>query len=349
MENAKWKERVYTATEISEVYELEKQIRKASENGELICIDPNCVHPILRYCHGEIKHPYFAHRENDEQCDYNRFDRETSKAVKEIQHGLYKHFLSMGFTVKQEEKISPQYYANLLLTLSSGEKIAIVLGTKRTTAKKIESVNECVDAGVKIKWIIIDDQDTPVKENKTFFLKRYLLNENKRKDVLILNFAGTRITQFVEDPNLYLIGGQRIHSENYPDFYKESEDLSRLTFEDGELTISGFYQRYENWLTKKQKAFNKKLQEKSSSPSLPQTQTSKTFNKTLTEDEMEKLRVQLRESSEPIWTGDFKWRLCLHCNGLKLSKDCDFYIRYENNRNLTCCKNCRDNNIPKNY
>lgn len=55
MENCLWNGKALIATEVAQIYELEKEIRKASGRKEICCPDPECQHPILRYCHGEKK------------------------------------------------------------------------------------------------------------------------------------------------------------------------------------------------------------------------------------------------------------------------------------------------------
>ena len=55
MENAIWNGITIIASDISKDYEKEKQVRKASGRKELRCPDTDCKHPVLRYCHGEIK------------------------------------------------------------------------------------------------------------------------------------------------------------------------------------------------------------------------------------------------------------------------------------------------------
>ena len=74
MENAIWNGRTLVACEVAENYEEEKEVRKASYSGELRCPDEGCLSPILKYCHGEIREPYFAHRDNAE-CDYVLFEK----------------------------------------------------------------------------------------------------------------------------------------------------------------------------------------------------------------------------------------------------------------------------------
>ena len=80
MENAIWNGESLVAYEVAEDYEVEKQVRMASYRGELRCPDEGCLSPILKYCHGEIREPYFAHRDNAE-CDYVLFEKNADKKV----------------------------------------------------------------------------------------------------------------------------------------------------------------------------------------------------------------------------------------------------------------------------
>lgn len=259
MENAMWKGRVYTATEVSQSYELEKEIRKASGRGELKCTDPDCPNPILKYCHGEIKNPYFAHLNNC-NCDYAEFDKGNTQFMRSVKRSLYEIFVAKGYDVQFEVKVLPHHYTHLLFTMEDGKKIAIELGTQRTTANKIETLSsQYDDMGIEYRWIVISDSNTPTDEDKTFFIKRYQLNESRLKDILIINLEGTEVTQYIVDSNQYLFRWKPLHSENYPDYYLETGSLTDLAFEDDALTLSGFHERYNEWLKKKKKAFDKKV------------------------------------------------------------------------------------------
>ena len=261
MENAKWNGNFYTATEIAESYELEKIIRKASGRKELRCVDPDCNSPILRYCHGEIKCAFFAHLNNC-TCDYAEFDKENTQVIRQVKRNIFNNFSSRGLDVQLEVKLLPRHYTHLLFTIPNGKKIAVELGTQRTTANKIEYLSEQYkNIDIDVKWIVVSNFQTPVKENETFFIKRYLLNESKMKDILILNWDGTEVTQYIVDPNEYRYNGKNLRSVNYPDIYSETTDLSQLVFDDEELCIEGFYSRYQGWLVRKRKAFNKKIAE----------------------------------------------------------------------------------------
>ena len=259
MENAIWNEKLYTAAEIAESYELEKNIRKASGRKELRCVDSDCRSPILRYCHGEKKCAFFAHLDNC-TCDYAEFDKENTPIMRQVKRTICDNFKSRGFDVQIEVKLLPRHYTHLLFAMTDGKKIAVELGTQRTTANQVDRlVEQYRNIGVDAKWIVISNFQTPVKENETFFIKRYLLNESNKKDILILNWSGTDITQYVVDPNEYFYSGKRIVLDGYSDIYSETSSLSTLIFEDEELTIEGFYSRYQEWLNEKKKCFDEKI------------------------------------------------------------------------------------------
>lgn len=260
MENALWNGQCYTAADVAESYELEKTIRKASERKELRCPDADCPSPILRYCHGKIiKSAYFAHLDNC-TCDYAEFDKTNTPLIRMVKRIIYNSFASKGYDVQLEVKVVPKHYTHLLFTLSSGKKVAVELGTPRTTADKIEYLAEQYSAiGIDAQWIVINNAQTPAKENEAYFIERYRLNESKRKDVLVLSRDGTKITQYILDPNKYLYRGNPIRSNNYPEIYREVAGLDVLAFEEDELTIQGFHARYNEWLKKKRRAFEKKI------------------------------------------------------------------------------------------
>ena len=141
MEKALWKGQLYNAADISESYELEKTIRKASGRKELRCPDADCPSPILRYCHGEIKTAFFAHLDNC-TCDYAEFDKENTHLMRKVKRIIYDSFVAQGYAVQLEVKLLPRHYTHLLFTMPSGKKIAVELGTQRTTANRIDYLSE---------------------------------------------------------------------------------------------------------------------------------------------------------------------------------------------------------------
>lgn len=259
MENAVWKNETLIASEIAKDYKKEKDVRKASGRKELLCPDPECRNKILKYCHGEIKSPYFAHVNND-FCDYAVFDSHNTNIMKTVRSTLYEHFLTLGYKIKPEVKILPHHYTHLLIELNSNSKIAIEIATQNISANKIDQLTEeYKKAGIPVKWIVIGDTNHPIKENHTFFIKRYALNESANKDLIVVDSDGKTATQYKADVSEYLYKGREVRSINYPDTYCEVKPISDLRIEIEELTFSGFYERYKLWHAKKTNAFHNKI------------------------------------------------------------------------------------------
>lgn len=259
MENALWNKKLVIATELAKDYSFEKKIRKASGHKELRCPDPECQHPILRYCHGEKKDAYFAHL-NNEHCDYATFDRENTQIMRTVSRLIYESFKAKGYTIRPEVKILDHHYTHLFFDMNDGSKLAVELGTHHLSANRIEMLtNEYKRKNIAVKWIVIGNTNTIVRESQTYFLKRYLLNESSNKDLIVVSWNGAEFAQYKVDPNKYQYMGCDIHSNNYPETYAEYAALNDLTITNGELTITGFNTRYNDWLKTKRRAFRKKL------------------------------------------------------------------------------------------
>ena len=259
MENAMWKGQLLTASEVAEDYVLEKLIRKASGHKELLCSDPECQNPILRYCHGEIKDAYFAHLDN-EHCDYADFDRQNTQVIRSVRRKICEQLEKKGFMVKAEVKILEHHYTHLFVDMGEDNKIAIEIGTQRTTANGLDKLTEEYHKkGIAVKWIVVDNTEVNVKEKSTYFLKRYLFNESKNKDLLVVSWDGREAAQYKTDPNQYIYYGYNMAPSNYSETYYELSSIEELTIENGELTLEGYLERYINWIINKQEAFNEKI------------------------------------------------------------------------------------------
>lgn len=260
MEHALWNGKSFLASDVAKSYELEKQVRKASGYKELTCPDPDCPSPILRYCHGEVKRPFFAHLNNC-KCDYAEYDKENTYLTHTIKHALYEHFHKLGYDVQLEAKVLPHHYTHLLFTIND-RKIALELGRQQTTANQTDYLAEQYQkAGIEICWLVIDNAQVPVRESETFFIKRYLLNESKHKDLLVIDWNCNDLMQCVWDPNIYEYRGRPLYSDNYPEVYSEKVSLKDLAYENGAFSITGFHSRYQAWLVAKKRAFQKKITE----------------------------------------------------------------------------------------
>lgn len=258
LENANWNGKELVATDVAKDYFFEKEIRKASGRKELKCTDSECKNPILRYCHGEKREAFFAHLNND-SCDYAIFDRENTSIMRNIRRLLSEHFIKQGFNVKTEVKLLKKHYTHLLFEFKDNSNLAIELGTQQLSANKLDRlVDEYDILNIPLRWIVIGEVGKIIEENKTFFIKRYVLNESINRSLIVIEDENN-IAQYVVDTKKYLFQGRQIESENYPDIYCEFAKIDDLVIKNGELEIKGFNERYQIWLEKKGRAFQKKI------------------------------------------------------------------------------------------
>ena len=106
MDKAIWDGKLYDAFTVAKSYELEKQVRIASARRQLRCPDPHCEFPCVKYCHGEVKEPFFAHIDKNE-CDYSEYDAKTPSALKFIKRLVFDSFKRRGYNVEMDVKILP--------------------------------------------------------------------------------------------------------------------------------------------------------------------------------------------------------------------------------------------------
>lgn len=243
MENALWRGEKLIAFEVSKDYFQEKEIRRASQKGELSCPDPECKSKVLKYCHGEIKQPYFAHRDESD-CDYQKYER-TSGVFKRLRLALYEHFSMCDYPVEPEVKKLKHHYTHLYFEWEDGGKTAIEFGTRHTQLNEVEELNaEYKEAGIEPIWLVVDKSDKTIEEKHTYFLKRYCFNESVNKSLIVLDYDGKRVTQYKRVPMAkyktdigeYLVDFQRM--------FAYQGHISELVFENGSLNIQGFDEAY---------------------------------------------------------------------------------------------------------
>jgi len=259
MDNALWKGRLIIASEIAADYASEKKVRLASAHKELCCPDHDCQNPILRYCNGEKKNAFFAHL-NNEHCDYANFDKENTQVMRTVRRAIFDHFKSNGTSVRTEVKLLDHHYTHLVVDIDNGKRLAIEIGTHRTTANRINSlIDEYQGKDIPVKWIVISDTDTIVRESQTYFIKRFLLNESNNKDLIVVSWDGRNIAQYKVDPDQYNYHGYTWISNKFPDAYAEFEPVEKLIFDNEELSLLGFGNRYSDWKNRKRIAFEEKV------------------------------------------------------------------------------------------
>ncbi len=247
MEHAIWKGEELTAFEVAEEYFYEKKVREASFRGELRCPDPECRNPILKYCHGEIREAYFAHRDMTE-CDYLEYEK-SSGMFREIRRKLYEHFAGLGYAVETEVKVLAHHYAHLLFTWEDGSMTALELGTKSTNVRDVQALSAAYrENGIGLVWLVVDEPERGVAENHTYFLKRFCLNESSDNSLVVLGYDGNRVTQYKEDPNRYYENERELIYHEYPRMFIKESHRSELCFEKGILTTRGFAEQFEAYV-----------------------------------------------------------------------------------------------------
>lgn len=364
MEFALWNGKKISAMQIAEDYKLEKEVREASRRQKLTCPDPECKQNILRYCHGDIKGPYFAHR-NEADCDYARFDRQSTDEIRNVCTELFKHFINLGYKVRMEEKVLPHHYTHLLIALENNQRLAIEIGSNKTEKHYVERLAEAYrKENIHLCWIVVGETNKRIEEKQISFLKRHQLNETRNKELIIINKDSREITQYRLDTNKYIFNGSEIKSKNYPQIFFESADIESLILKDNELQIKGFDESFTYWHEKKNKAFQKKLMD-----NREQSERVKEFNRQFNE-KMEELNSgnihsplpeskdkeytmagskkeyragimsRMNQVEEPVWDPDRnRWIRCEICGKIDTS---DKFSTYGGPQKATLgiCRNC---------
>ena len=119
--------------------------------------------------------------------------------------------------------------------------------SKQDSATELSNLNDQYKLhDIPVQWILVLD-DTIKDESKTYYAKRFILNETENKTVLMLSGSDGDIIQYAQDQHKYEI-------------YSEKSSLDKLIFENCEFTILGFRSRYESWLNKKRVEYDQELE-----------------------------------------------------------------------------------------
>ena len=257
MERAKWNGREYTASEIAADFETERTIRRVS-GRELFCPDPECKTPLLRYCHGEKKHAYFAHLQTG-ACDYAQFDKQPG-IIREVRYKLYELFKRKGYDVQIERKILPHHYTHILLKTGT-KTTAIEIGCSATRVGQIETLRkEYSEIGTECKWIVIGEIKPVIREQEIYFLKRYELNRSSDHELFVIDERCNYIAQYKMDEKSYSEKGQSVLVGQYGKIFSQRDYFQALCIEQDRLTLPGFQNNYCNWQVQKQEMVTKKME-----------------------------------------------------------------------------------------
>lgn len=267
MEKVIWKSENIYASAVKESYELEKLIREASAKGELLCPDINCENPVLKYCHGNKRRPYFAHRYIS-LCDYDRYDRNNSESINNVKYLIFNQLTQKGVKIDIDKKVFEHQYAHLVVFGDDGY-LAVELASDSVTSRKINRLSDQYKAnGVSVQFLVIGNDVLLEDESDSNFIRRFSLNETFNNNLLVINEEGTEIYQYRLDSFKYTYCGAQL--SNYQSIYYEKADFEELAFEDGILTICGFGDRYNSWFDEKQRRYKEFIVPRKTETTKPQ-------------------------------------------------------------------------------
>ncbi len=250
MEKAFLNGNIIYASDVKENYKYEKHIREYSSKGMLKCPDKYCSFPTLKYCHGNKKEPYFAHKCNS-SCDYDRYDKNNSLTVNYVKYILYTLLLEKGVKVDVDVKVSEHHYAHLVIE----GKYAFELLTDSITTRKIDKiVKEYENNEIKFFPIVVGNDYNLKCESNANYARRFSLNETANNELFVISENGTEIYQYKLDVFKYDYCGDNIFE--WDSLYYEKGELEDLTYEDGRLSIEGFISRYGQWIEEKKNKYN---------------------------------------------------------------------------------------------
>lgn len=184
------------------------------------------------------------------ECDYDKFDMNDSVVLKELRINLFNHFTALGYKVETEYKLLKHHYSPVFCS-KENESFVIEMGDSRTTMGYVEKLQRKYKLKqIPIKWLVVGEETLFLRENGVSFLKRFLLNESKNNDFILVD--GNVIMQYRLDKKVYKLDG-------YSEIYKEKATLKELCVVNGELSINGFDSRFLIWQNKKEVAIEEEL------------------------------------------------------------------------------------------
>lgn len=255
MQKAIWNNTKITAAVVAENYEYEKIVRKASANGELKCPQKDCSSPILRYCNGDIKGAYFAHRDLSD-CDYTKFEKNYG-IMENLTNKLAQVLKKNGYHVETYERLFPGHITYITVEFGEEKPVAVDFITH---IKGVETIDEWVqnykELEIPYSFIVADSNTTIFDEKHTLYAKRNMLN-TKDNICIAITWDGESVEQSFYDKKVYSYKNRYCDflDEFRTDIYSEIANSQELVFEERELTIRGFKKRLGNWLSSKNAYF----------------------------------------------------------------------------------------------
>ncbi len=143
-------------------------------------------------------------------------------------------------------KLLEHHYTHLAISFNDGSKIALELGTKSVTANHIEKISkQYFDKNITVRWIVIDNIETDLKESQTYYIKRSSLNESENRDLIVIDFEADNVAQYKMDLDKYQYNNNDFYPVSNQNPYKYVSNISQLTILNKDISLSGFNKLFE--------------------------------------------------------------------------------------------------------
>lgn len=247
--------KVINSFDIASDLDLEMTIRQCNN---LQCCDPECNAPV-RYRHGKIRIPHFAHITANTECDYDRYSSKKSYVFQEVQHEIYetlkrKNIQTVDIDIKLIKSFS--HYTPIVLS-DNKSNFAIDITDKRITANTLQSRKEAYSKlGYNGIQIIIDDAtNCELSESDNLYLPvRYELNKSANNSAVIYDRFSKKYFYLRYDKNYY---GNHFYWNNV---ISREFSINEITFTSEGLSVPRLENEYEEWIENRKTRYQEYLE-----------------------------------------------------------------------------------------
>lgn len=235
--------KIINSFDIAANIDREMEIRQCNT---LRCCNPDCDVPV-RYRHGKIRIPYFAHTVKSKECDYDRYSGEKSGVFQKVQQELYdvlkqKYSSAVDIDVKIIKK--PLHFTSIVLN-GQQANFAIDIVDKSITSNELEfrskAYSECGYIGIKV--VIDEASDCEFSEcYGTYLPIRYELNKSPNNSAVVYDKFSKKYYYLRYDTNKY--GGNFIDKN----VISREFNLSELTVTDTGIAVPRLDKEFSEWI-----------------------------------------------------------------------------------------------------
>ena len=246
--------KIINSFDVAADIDLEMEIRQCST---LQCCNSDCNAP-LRYRHGKIRSPHFAHIVTNPKCDYDIYSSKKSETFKEVQQKVYsvlkeKYGLAVDIDIKLIKE--PSHFTPIVFK-SNQMNFAIDITDKRITASTLQSRKEAyADMGyIGIQINVDEARNEELAECYDLYLPvRYELHKSVSHSAVVYDKYTKKFYCFYYD------------DAHYPGHFfannviSQEFDISELTVTEHGLTVSNSEHKFAEWLQKRKSIYQKQL------------------------------------------------------------------------------------------